>query len=276
MMDIEYLARATFKLGQIIAKSKSDDFSFSDDFLFTDDTDECANQFDEQGVGLVYRLDSDGQTFCVRGVVSANILKTLESLRANQNDEVKGRLKIDDFYYEDVKYFKTDDLEQAKTIYKKIINRRFPVFEEILCNLSDPGFSWWMDESPQRLTVYFKSHGIDRAEDLLKLGPIGDSSVARKIFNSAYEVFGLLFPVSEFSCTNKGISIATSDATSQSFQMLKSILIDGENTFTTDYPFVDLKGVQIYQYFNELALMRRFWIDVERHLQDDSDTVLMQ
>lgn len=223
-----------------------------------------------EGAGVIYRLDEAMGTFCIRGFSSANVRKSMESLQ--KGDEGKrALLKISaDADFSQVFYFKTNTFEIAEGLKDQIMNRRFPKEEDAVCNISDPGFSWWMNvgltDAEGRFEIFLKSHSVNRAENSIQLGPLGDGLLAAARFNQAYSFFKNQFPLSEFVCTEKSFLMATSKPDHLGFISLKNIFLLGENyTSMDDFPD-DAFGRMFFQYLQEIASIRKFWIEVQRHL----------
>ena len=61
-----------------------------------------------------------------------------------------------------VLFIEMKDSYRAQLIADLYHGKRFPIREEWLCNLSDPGFSWWLIINDDgSLTIRFQSYGID-------------------------------------------------------------------------------------------------------------------
>ncbi len=224
--------------------------------------------------GIVYKIDNGPSTFCVRGYSVANIREAFVDLK-NLSSSKRPVLKLSaESDVSDVMYFETRSLELAEAIREQIINRRFPHQEDAVCNISDPGFSWWMDESSAsedgmkqgRFEIFFRSHGINRAEKYIQLGPIGDGGVAALRMNQARTLLRSSFPISEFSCDDKSFSVASQKPDHLSFISFKNIFLEGiNNTELENFPDNSL-GRTLFYYFHELAIVRKFWIEVKTKL----------
>lgn len=224
--------------------------------------------------GVIYKIDNGVSTFCVRGFSVSNIkhsfleLEDLDSpkrivLKMNQNDSS-----------DTIEFFETKNFELAESIREQIINRRFPHQEDSVCNISDPGFSWWMNvekdtngqDSQGRFEIFFRSHGINRAEKYIQLGPIGDGGVAAQRMNQARTLLRSSFPISEFSCDDKSFTVASLKPEHSSFLSFKNIFLEGVNqTELENFPDNNI-GRTLFYYFHELAIVRKFWIEVKRKL----------
>lgn len=219
--------------------------------------------------GLIYKIDNGASTFCIRGFPVSNISEAFSEL-SEPFSLKRSLLKLSaDHSLESVSFFETRNFELAEVLKEQIINRRFPHQEDALCNLSDPGFSWWMNleqESADRFEIFFRSHGINRADKYIQLGPIGDAAMAATRMNQARSLLHTSFPISEFSCDDKSFAVASLKPDHLSFNSFKNIFLEGvNNTEIENFPDSDL-GRTLYYYFHELAVVRKFWIEVKTKL----------
>jgi hypothetical protein len=226
-------------------------------------------RFFPETFGIIYKIDNGSSTFCVRGFSTSNIREAFKELK-NLESAKRIILKLDPTSNCDsVEFFETKSLELAEAVREQIINRRFPHLEDSLCNLSDPGFSWWMNidqNCSDKFEIFFKSHGVNRADDYIQLGPIGDGSVAALRMNQARSLLRSSFPISEFSCDDKSFTVASSKPDHLSFISFKNIFLEGVNhTELENFPDNGV-GRTLYYYFHELAIVRKFWIEVKTKL----------
>ena len=212
------------------------------------------------GPGLIYRIDDGGSTFCIRAIATKNIDEEFNHINCSA-------LKItDDFPLESLYYFELPTIEQAEAVIEQLCNRRYPKQEDSLCNISDPGFSWWMDLHTDRFEIFFRSHGINRADKYIQLGPVGDQKVAALRMDQVQTLLRSSFPLSEFSSTNKGFAVGTLKPEHLGFKSFRDIFLKGENhTNLENFPDNGL-GRTLYFYFHELASIRKFWIEVQTKL----------
>lgn len=224
--------------------------------------------------GVIYKIDNGGSTFCVRGFSAPNIREAFSELK-DLSSSKRVILKLDrESGVDSVEFFETRSFELAEAIREQVINRRFPHQEDAVCNISDPGFSWWMNidqesaeaKSEGRFEIFFRSHGINRAEKYIQLGPIGDGGVAALRMNQARTLLRSSFPISEFSCDDKSFTVASSKPEHLSFISFKNIFLEGVNhTELENFPDNSV-GRTLYYYFHELAIVRKFWIEVKTKL----------
>ncbi len=223
--------------------------------------------------GIIYKIDNGMSTFCVRGFSAHNIREAIEELK-DLSSSKRIVLKLDrEANAETVEFFETKSFELAEAVREQIINRRFPHQEDAVCNISDPGFSWWMNieqgteaAKEGRFEIFFRSHGINRAEKYIQLGPIGDGAVAALRMNQARTLLRSSFPISEYSCDDKSFTVASSKPEHLSFISFKNIFLEGTNhTELENFPDNSV-GRTLFYYFHELAIVRKFWIEVKNKL----------
>lgn len=264
LLQFDMMARETLELSLKLDPSMFDDEMISD-------FRPSSSAFRPQGPGILYRVVTGGSTFSLRGVACDNIKEFADELDSG-NIALKTALKIaDDDENVEIHHFRCDFLEQAEIIIEQLFNRRFPLYEDMLCNLSDPGYSWWMEPSNENLTVYFKAHSIEREKNLIKLGPIGDYALAHRRFSELQKVLHSMFSVREYSCDERRLVIKPVNASSEGFKALREIFAKGKSP--TDLPgFAPSEmGRTLFFYLSELASVRSFWTELALKLEKKSN-----
>lgn len=218
--------------------------------------------------GIIFRIERGQNTYCLRGFVSSQLAESFDYVKSGKTD-LLASLKMNDLsLIEEVHFFETPSFEIAESIKDEMFNRRFPIEEDVLCNLSDPGYTWWFQETENKLFIYFRAQSIDRQNRYTKLGPIGDVKIAEKRLREASVILRNSIPLSEFTCNEKQFMIATTRPDHPSFEHFKNIFLKGEN-FTRPENFPDSAiGRTLYFYFQELAWARQFWIQIESMLKN--------
>jgi hypothetical protein len=264
-LSFEALAKETMEMSQ---SQRVQDFSFTDETSELIDIGEIEEAPAPEGPGLIYKIEKGISTFCVRGIACQDIKEIFDELTDGEKSHAK-KLKLEtEEDIASIKFYSTESAELAEQISEELINRRFPIEEDILCNLSDPGFSWWLDVGEDHFQVFFKSHGIHRAEDYIRLGPLGDRTIACSRMLKAEAIFRSAFPVGEFVSSDKGFAISTTDPTNIHFQTLKNFFLTGENN-TTDSTFPpSIEGRTLFYYFKEVASIRHFWLTIEKEVTE--------
>lgn len=257
--DLSFLTEETFKINSTL--KSNGDFELLEETLTEDLLEDLCTEDYPDDCGIIYHLEEGRSTFCIRGIPVNNIRGFFSEAQYNDCDLAK-KLKIRDFDPRDVlKFFPTDSIKSANLIIKQMVNKRFPYQEDVLCNLSDPGFSWWMDNGERDFRIYFKSHGIDREETLTRLGPIGDSRIIGGCFEQLLPLFNSLFTIDEFSCNEKFFILSTLES-NDSFEAVRAIFSNG--SFSQDIQ--SMMSDEIFDCLKDIANLRRFWIEIENVL----------
>lgn len=268
--EVDYLLEQSFE-------EDTFDFSF-DETEREEDSIVCDNYNDDEeqlfeeedapeGPGILYRLDKGISTFCLRGLVSEDLHWDLEAIE-RQDVDVMRSLKIDDEeQIGEIRYFMTDDYPMAETVADQLINRRFPRQEAMLCNLSDPGFSWWMNLSSRGFNIYFQSHGIERDDSLIQLGPLGDPLIASRRLGRALSVFRQIFPVNEYSATDKFFEVSCTHEENPGFEAFCRLFTHGEFAFEELLERFSGDDLTLFLYLREIAALRRLWLQVQKELE---------
>jgi hypothetical protein len=229
------------------------------------------------GPGVIYHIQKSTSVFVLRTFVSANLRDDYLEILDHPEDYPSLRLidASDDDLEARLKFFMVDNLSEAEIIHDHLHNRRFPIHEELMCNLSDPGFSWWLTKKNPGFQVSF-TLSVSSDGDSIKLGPLGDRELAlRKFqdFESLVNSTGI-----NMNIQNETNRVQFTDCEEFILEELKDIFEFGviTDTFrdlfkilaknTTDTSL--LEGTWFY--IHELAAMRRFWIQVQYDLNPEA------
>lgn len=262
-MQFDLLARETLELSRNLDPSMFDEDSRAD-FLPT------SKAFRPQGPGLIYRVIMGGSTFSLRGIPCENIAEVIGEID-NGSTEYLRQLKIESNDEEvEIFHFKCDFIEQAEIIQDQLFNRRFPLYEDVVCNISDPGYSWWMEPGSEHLTVYFKAQSVEREKNLIKLGPVGDYALAHRRFSELGKVLKNLFPVRDFSCDERRLIIKPVDTKNPNFEAVHGIFAKGRAPTALPGFGPEEFGRTLFFYLSELACVRSFWMDLVPRLEKRS------
>ena len=217
-----------------------------------------------KSTGVIYRVQKDGGTFCLRGLASENIREDMDSI-AEGHGPFEKTLRVshvNEFDLGELCFFQTDSLEQAEVIVDEMINRRFPLREESFLDLSSPDMYWSMSFSDTSLVIYFQSQHIGNNE-VINLGPIGDNKVAIHCFRTLQippDTLGPEQDIVEFYCTENLLKLSCSEE-SVFFESFKNIFLKGEYPKEGTFPF-HIFGRTLLYLLKEIANLRKFWIDV--------------
>jgi hypothetical protein len=226
--------------------------------------------------GILYHLQKSTSLFVIRTLVSQNIRQDYKKIIDHPEEYPSLRLIEGETTAPEKKlrFFMLENHLQAEIIHDQISNRRFPINEEIMCNLSDPGFSWWLTKKPNGFQISFTlSVGSD--DDTVKLGPIGDHQLALRSFQqmeSLMQKAGL-----DLNIQNETNRVQFNDGEEFLLEELKElfefgVIGDGMvNLFkllarrVSDHSQLET----LWLYLLEIAAMRRFWIQVQYDLGND-------
>lgn len=286
-IDIDFLAKETLALSEALKGTQ--DFGqpslFDGDFLFSKPYSEVHENesvshnlekeiFEESpfpnSTGLVFKIDSGVSTFCVRGIVTHDINETINIVMEDDetlNKKLKIKCRSD---LSNVHYFETESIEHAEIISDYIVNRRFPVHEEMVCNLSDPGFSWWLESNDEGLKVYFKAQSVERDQEFVRLGPIGDRGIAAQKFAKSEGLLRKIFSISEYSSSEKSFEMKPFRTKDINYQNFRDIFELGQFNFDFSQSDLTLEDRRLVLFLREIAAVRGFWISIEDILQNNA------
>jgi hypothetical protein len=228
-----------------------------------------------QGPGVIYHIQKTSSVFVLRTMISRNIREDYTNILENPEDYPSLRLlegnEAD--IPKRLKFFLVENPTEAEIIHDQLHNRRFPVHEEMMCNLSDPGFSWWLTKKENGFQLSFTMSVAD--ENTVKIGPLGDRELALRNF----QVFEKLVSAAgiDINIQNETNRVQFTDCEEFILEELKDIFEFGVVTQTLKDLFKILyrQSQEISQleeswfYLHELAAMRRFWIQIQFDLNPE-------
>lgn len=226
-----------------------------------------------EGPGLLYHLQKTSSLFVIRTLVSKNILKDYTSILERPEDYPSLRLLEggNQEISKKLRFFTLEDYSQAEIIQDQLANRRFPVNEELMCNLSDPGFSWWLHKDKQGFNLSFNLSSAD-IDAVVKLGPLGDQQLAMANFQLLEKLS--LDSGLDLNLQNESNRVQLIEGEEILIEELKDLFEFGVMGETLIKLFKLLaKRTQYHSqletlwfYFQEIAVVRRFWIQIQYDL----------
>ncbi len=225
--------------------------------------------------GVIYHVQKSASIFVIRTVVSENIrddyFKIIEapenypSLRLLEGGEGDLASKL--------RFFPLESSTQAEAIHRELHNRRFPINEEIVCNISDPGFSWWLTNRPEGFQLSFTLL-VAPDEKTIKLGPLGDRELAIKRFQVLQDLVSSAGI--EMNIQNETNRVQFSDSDEFILTELKKLFEYGvvSNTLMDIFMVLAKKAPDssllqaTWFYLQEIAAVRRFWIQIQLDLKN--------
>lgn len=264
--DISFLVQETFK---DVEKSKKGGFLSH----FLGQEEELA----PESSGVFYKLELKAATYVVRIFASDNLQRDLKNIKKHPDMYPTLRLTEEDLISGRLQFFVCDGLKLAESLKANLANKRFPLFEENVFNVSDPGDSWWLNVEESSLKIYFKLSRTENMSRLIKLGPLGEGRRYSELFVQLRGYFQKLFPVSDYACGNGQISMSCLDPQNNNFYSLIQLFKHGElnsdlfeflRRWESDPASANFRdSIQKANYtMVELATMRRFWLDIQEQI----------
>jgi hypothetical protein len=269
MDEIELLVEETYKHFEARETNQHDSLRFegTEENEESEELPETALLPEE--AGLIYHVQKTNSVFVIRTFVSHNIREDFAKIIARPEDYPSLRLvEGESDIHTKLKFFMVEELAHAEIIHDQLHNRRFPVNEEMMCNLSDPGFSWWLTKKTDGFQISFNLSVSADSENTIKLGPLGDRELAIRYF----QVLASLVASAgiEMNIQNEMNRVQFSDCEEFILEELKDIFEFGVVTETLKDLFKILSHAnsehsqlqETWFYLHELAAMRRFWIQI--------------
>jgi hypothetical protein len=275
--EFDFLAQETARLTETLSDSE-----FEREFFLTPSEniepkiEEGPDHVEEQeellvdypnAPGIVYNVCKSGNTFSLRGVVTDSIEDSFDSITMGEKSLLRS-LKIEEDQLDAILFEEFPSMDQAEIVYDQLFNKRFPLEEDLLCNISDPGFSWWYGRTEDGFRINFKSHKLSGAGERLKLGPIGDVVVACLRFNRLKEHFKYHIPISEIVISEKQFILKSTDETHPILQELMNLFEEGE--VSEDSALLCELDLTEKLFLQELAAVRKFWLKIERKVTENT------
>lgn len=274
MDEIEHLVSETYRHFE---KHQNSQHVLPHEHFFENSSENEADPAFPEGPGILYHIQKTSTVFVIRTLVSQNIRNDYFKIVERPEDYPSLRL-LDggENVTTRLKFFIVEEASQAEIIHDQLHNRRFPVFEEMMCNLSDPGFSWWLTKKREGFQLSFTMSVVSDDESTIKLGPLGDKELALKnfqIFQSLIHSAGI-----EMNIQNEMNRVQFTDCEEFILEELKDIFEFGVLTQTLKDLFKILSHKtkdqtsleETWFYLSELAAIRRFWIQIQYDLHSEN------
>jgi len=265
--DISFLVQETLKDAERSQKGKSFFGSFFN----------AKEQLPAEVSGVLFHIQKNAATFVIRVHVCENLKNDYLAVLKHPDLYPTLRFEDDDNLREELLFFECDDLKIATAIKERLGNKRFPIFEEQVFNISDPGDSWWLKRDGKKLSIFFKLTHTDKMDNLIKLGPLGEGEKVMDTFSKLYGYFQMLFQIEDYSSHFGQFSISPVTANDETFEQFYELLSSGDVHYQFWEKLRDLellhadksfaKDLKQANYFiMELSVLRRFWCDVQENL----------
>jgi len=222
--------------------------------------------------GVLYHLIHQSGTFIVRSLACENMAHDFQKI--SENPEEFPSLRLVDSNGAQLKrlaWFATESKEEAEVIHSRIGHRRFPLREEEVCNLSDPGFSWWIEPNENGFVLHSKMAVLK--EGLTRLGPIADAQVAPHRWSELTEALSHLPLEVNLSLENSRfiMSASKNNWVIEEFGRIFTHGVVSEDLYDL-FRLMSKRGVSAstlessWFFLKELAVVRRFWKEIMQSL----------
>ena len=228
--------------------------------------------------GVIYHLQKKTSTFVIRIIESQNLRQTYLSIKANPADYTGLRLEeAEGDLSQKLRFFECDNLAVANAIKNQLSNKRFPLFEEHIFNVSDPSDSWWAKITPDSFRLLFKLSHTDSMNDLIKIGPLGDPDKCQEKFQYYRSYFNSIFATNELASAYGQFIVTPVDSSDFFYKSFVQLFTEGEaqhdfwmnlvnceRNATDDHVRTFIQEANFF--LMELAMIRRFWIVIQKEL----------
>ena len=264
-MDFSKLSEETMELSTQIGPRQQKllfDTDFYEDEVTLNTMESVINHDNESlthGPGIVFFVDIGSGSFCVRGLpVIENNLSLTDLIRLDKHFEKATKTS----------FFPCETIEVAEMISEQMINRRYPLQDNGLLNISDPGPTWLISYDEKNISLFFKSMGTHE-KGLENIGAIGDAQIFRfwwkKIETLLNDEMSLTMRDDEKGC-HLVLSDSCGDLDLSYHQLLLNALLLGESSKVSPFLKNAFEEESVNNFLNELSHSRRFWLKIEEIL----------
>lgn len=149
-------------------------------------------------------------------------------------------------------FFQTSSLEEAQAVEDELFHRKFPLpYKEAP--------QWRMIRDELNFTLFFFSSDSNH----LPLGPLGEAKVAIRSLGALPDILEGKLSMSHFHCDTHSMELSFLEP-SPCFEEIKDIFLTG--TFPDGGKPHWGKDRTLIYFLRELAIIRRFWLEVEGQL----------
>jgi hypothetical protein len=217
-----------------------------------------------EGPGLLYFLDRGEKTFCIRGLCWEDLKELSEKIS-------EGKFKLEnlclyDSEKHDLLFYPTKTMDLANLVFQHAFNHRFPMKADLIFNISDPGFTWWMEMEDDGFQIFMRYPEKEKNEKMSNLGPLGDPKKAKIAINEIVLRLANLIPIEEFYCSEISFFLRVKDKKNFFFQALKNLFFQGGMEKEIIEYFGPYLGPTQLNFFTEISTIRGFWKKIQEEL----------
>ena len=274
MDDLSFLVQETFRVHELqLAGVNIEELEDGEEFWSPAPVPEELPRALPTSPGLLFHLELQGGTFIVRTLAVRDIATSFKAALATPEEFPSLRLLGNGRSREaSLQYFECAGLEEAEAIHARIGHRRFPLREEDVCNLSDPGFSWWMEAQSGRFVLHSKMSILK--ENLVRLGPLADAMIAPHRWSELSHMLSCLPLGLEVTVEGSKLVMESSKETWLVDEFCR-VFMEGKTSkgLVDMFRLLEKRGTPATQletcwfFLQEIAAVRRFWLVLQEELQ---------
>jgi hypothetical protein len=272
MDDLSFLVQETFRVHELHLAGVNIEELEDGEECWNPPAVEAPKRALPLSAGLLFHLELQGGTFIVRTLAVQEIATSFNQALEHPEEFPSLRLVGNNQSREaTLQYFECSSLEEAEAIHARVGHRRFPMREEDVCNLSDPGFSWWMEAKSGRFVLHSKM-GILK-ENLVRLGPLADAQIAPHRWSELAHIMSYL-PLGLEVTVEGSKFVMESQKESWPVDEFCRVFLEGKMSkdLMDIFRLLEKRGTSATQletswfFLKEVAAVRRFWLMLQDEL----------
>jgi hypothetical protein len=262
--SIEFLVQETFNLAD-----QGTDFKNPFDNNKKDELSQFLDSLSPRNQsGIMYRVNQASYTFSIKSLcfkdLKTDIKKILDNKEFNclfNNSQEITSQEFMSLINREVFIYYTNHISLAEIIYENINNRRFPLKEDNIFNISDPSLGWWFLDKGDEFEISFRTP-LRNSNQIHNLGPIGDHFIFFSLLKQWKATLEEDFNLSARLQSSSKI-LFKKVGNSLLFDQLKNLLIIGKDASLTLSSRQGEKFEEFNQSFllfiHEVSHVRSFW-----------------
>ncbi len=259
--EIDFLVNETFRHARTSAVEPGGHSLFSDNKV-------SFHKSPGDGPGLLYSIQFYPEVFVVRAIPCENLEKEWKESLKEGKQQTSLRLDLKRPLHEQVFWFSTPFVEQAKDLSLALCHRRLPRHEERVCNVSDPGYSFWMKSQESSFQIFYKLAQTQQIENLIKIGPLGEPKEIHRTLKNLVPFLYKMIPGAQIIAERSHFSLLAEDGDAPQFLSLKELFSIGQFHDTLSEALDHNRAPSaLLENLHRFSLRRSFWMEIEQIVQ---------
>jgi hypothetical protein len=253
-LDFYRLSQETFELAKTLK-------ACDQDLIYGDSSNDPSGDAIPQTPGVFYRLEKNPGTFCIKIYPTQNLALTYQEDAHLVAETLRAPI-------EEAAFYQTPNLGIAEILCDQIGKKRFPFEEELVCKISDPGFSWWFKKTTDGFIVSFGAHRGEKEDGRFPVGPLGDRAIANAMMIRLKDFLNPFIDRNRTQFSDGHLSWSFKTGGAGLRKTLEKLFLQGVESDLASYIPYTSEGRTLMLYLRELAHIRKFWIEIELGLDD--------